>query len=168
MIAIIAAVSEDMGIGKDNSLLWNIPEDLRRFRKLTLGNNVIMGRKTWESLPRKPLPGRRNIVITDVQDESFDPAVTAYSIEDSLGKCENDKDIFIIGGASIYRQFMPLADRLYITHVHRKIQADVYFPEINMKTWKILEKDDSTVNKKDIIPYTYIIYERKKGMIKPF
>ena len=86
MISIIAAVSEDFGIGKNNDLLWNIPEDLRRFKKLTWGKTVIMGRKTWESLPGKPLPGRKNIVITDVQGETIPDAVTAYTIGDALGK----------------------------------------------------------------------------------
>ncbi len=162
MISIIAAISEDCGIGKNNDLLWNIPEDLKRFKKLTLGKTVIMGRKTWESLPRRPLPGRKNVVITDVPDENIGNAVTAYSIGDALSKCSDDEDIFIIGGGSIYRQFMPLAGRLYITLVHRSVPADIYFPEIDMNTWKIVEKDDSGSNKIDSVPYTYIIYDRKK------
>lgn len=162
MISIIAAISEDCGIGKNNDLLWKIPEDLKRFKRLTWGKTVIMGRKTWESLPGRPLPGRKNVVITDVPDENIGNAVTAYSIEDALSKCADDEDIFIIGGGSIYRQFMPLAGRLYITHVHRSVPADIYFPEIDMNTWKIIEKDDSGSNKNDPIPYTYIIYERKK------
>jgi len=163
MISIIAAVSEDNGIGKNNDLLWNIPEDLKRFKRLTYGKTVIMGRKTWESLPKKPLPGRKNIVITDIPYENIDNAVTAYSIEDALSKCGDNEEVFIIGGGSIYKQFMPLAGRLYITHIRRKIPADVYFPEIDMNTWNIVEKDDSGSNKKDSVPYTYIIYERKKG-----
>jgi len=163
MISIIAAVSEDFGIGKNNDLLWNIPEDLRRFKKLTWGKTVIMGRITWESLPGKPLPGRKNIVITDVQGETIPDAVTAYSIGDALGKCKEEEDIFIIGGGSIYRQFMPLADRLYITHVHKSVPADIYFPEIDPDKWEIIEKDDSGANKIDSVPYTYIIYEREKG-----
>ncbi len=88
MISIIVAVSEDWGIGKDNELLWHIPEDLKRFKSLTLGKTVIMGKKTWESLPRKPLPGRKNIVLTDIPGERIDFAITAYSIEDALGKCD--------------------------------------------------------------------------------
>lgn len=162
MISIIAAISEDCGIGKNNDLLWNIPEDLKRFKRLTWGKTVIMGRKTWESLPRKPLPGRKNIVITDVPWDTILNAITAYSIEDALYKCADDEEIFIIGGGSIYRQFMPLAARLYITHVHRSVPADIYFPEIDMNIWKIVEKVDSGANKNDAIPYTYIIYERKK------
>lgn len=160
MISIIVAVSENWGIGKDNELLWHLPEDLKRFKKLTLGNAIIMGKKTWESLPRKPLPGRQNIVLTDNPDENIQDAVTAYSIEDALGKCEAGNEIFIIGGGSIYRQFMPLADRLYITHVHRKAQADIFFPEIDINMWKVVSKEKFTDNESNEIPYTYVTYER--------
>jgi len=161
MISIIVAVSEDWGIGKDNELLWHISEDLKRFKRLTLGNTVIMGKKTWESLPNKPLPGRKNIVLTDIPGEYIDFAVTAYSIEDSLSKCNAEDNIFVIGGGSIYRQFMPLADRLYITHVHKKSPADVYFPVVDMQIWKVLEKEDFINNDNSGISYTYVIYGRK-------
>jgi dihydrofolate reductase len=162
MISIIVAVSEDWGIGKDNELLWNISEDLKRFKRLTTGNVVIMGKKTWESLPIRPLPGRKNIVLTDDPTECIDCSVTAYSIEDALSKCKKGDEIFVIGGGSVYRQFMPMADRLYITHVHRIAPADVYFPEIDLKTWQILEREEHAANETSNIPYTYIIYERRK------
>ena len=162
MISIIVAVSEDWGIGKDNELLWHISEDLKRFKRLTMGNTVIMGKRTWESLPRKPLPGRKNIVLTDNPKESIADAVTAYSLEDALAKCEKNEEIFIIGGGSIYRQFMLTADRLYITHVHKKAPADIYFPEIDLKIWKAAEKEEFAASETNVIPYTYTIYERKK------
>lgn len=162
MISIIAAVSEDLGIGKDNELLWNIPEDLKRFKKLTSGNTVIMGKRTWMSLPVKPLPGRRNIVLTDIPGECFECSETATSVEDALGKCGKDENIFVIGGGSVYHQFMPLADRLYITHIHKKAPADVYFPKIDLRKWKILEKSEEKVTGDSQIQYTYVIYERKK------
>lgn len=162
MISIIAAVSEDFGIGKNNDLLWHIPEDLKRFKKLTIGKTVIMGRRTWDSLPRRPLPGRNNVVLTDIQDEVIDNAVTAYSIEDALNKCGGSEEVFIIGGGSIYHQFMPLADRLYITHVHCKLPADVFFPEIDLKKWKIVRKEKSVSHSDDVIPYTYVVYKRKR------
>ena len=162
MISIIVAVSEDWGIGKDNKLLWHISEDLKRFKRLTFGNTVIMGKRTWESLPRRPLPGRRNIVLTDDKTENIENAVTAYSIEDSLSKCEKNEEIFIMGGGSIYRQFMPFADRLYITHVHKKAPADIYFPEIDLKIWKITEKEVFKTDDEESIPYTYTIYEKKE------
>ncbi len=160
MIAIIVAVSEDLGIGKDNDLLWNISEDLKRFKRLTMGNTVIMGKKTWESLPRKPLPGRKNIVLTDTPGEDINLATTAFSIEDALGKCDMGKEVFIIGGGTVYRQFMPLADRLYITHVHMKAPADVFFPAIDPGVWKVISKEDFGIDKTNSIPYSYVIYER--------
>jgi dihydrofolate reductase len=161
MISIIVAISEDYGIGKDNRLLWKIPADLKRFRKLTMGNSVIMGKNTWESLPLKPLPGRVNIVLTDIQGEMIESAIAAYSIEDALRKCEGDRDIFIIGGASIYRQFMPLADRLYITHVYGNTAADTWFPEIKSTEWEILEKEEFPSTGDGTPAYSYVVYKRK-------
>lgn len=161
MISIIVAVSEDLGIGKDNELLWHISEDLKRFKKLTTGNTVIMGKKTWESLPKRPLPGRKNIVLTDNPDESIENAVTAYSIKDALNKCGPSEEIFIMGGGSVYRQFMPIADRLYISHIHKKAPADIYFPEIDPGIWEITEKEFFDAGESNSIPYTYTIYKRK-------
>ena len=162
MISIIVAVSEDWGIGKDNELLWHISEDLKRFKRLTSGNAVIMGKKTWESLPKKPLPNRKNIVLTDNPHETIENAITAYSLEDSLAKCTPEEEIFIIGGGSIYRQFMPLADRLFITHVHRKALADIYFPEIDKKIWEVSEEEEFVTGENESIPYTYTVYQRRK------
>ena len=161
MISIIVAVSDDWGIGKDNLLLWNISEDLKRFKRLTTGNTVIMGKKTWESLPRRPLPGRTNIVLTDDPEEIIDGSITAYSIEDALSKCKKGEEIFVIGGGSVYRQFMPVADRLYITHIHKKAPADIYFPEIDLKIWEVAEKEDFPASETILIPYTYIIYMKR-------
>lgn len=158
MISIIVAVSDDWGIGKDNELLWKISEDLKRFKRLTTGKTVVMGKKTWESLPKKPLPGRNNIVITDVPGEKIDQAEMAYSINEALSKCDKGEESFIIGGGSIYRQFLPLADRLYITHVHLKAPADIYFPSIDMSLWEVIEKEEFNDGP---VPYTYTIYERK-------
>lgn len=162
MISIIAAVSDDLGIGKDNDLLWHIPEDLKRFKSLTLGKAVIMGKKTWESLPKRPLPGRKNIVLTDVPDECIDCSVTAYSVEDAMSKCTGDEEVFVIGGGSVYRQFMNIATRLYITHVHKKRPADVYFPDIDKRKWKVIMKEEYISGDENRIPYTYIVYERKR------
>lgn len=160
MISIIVAVSEEWGIGKDNDLLWHIPEDLKRFRKLTTGNAVIMGKRTWESLPRKPLPGRKNIVLTDLPGECIDCSLTAYSVEDALARCDSGEEAFVIGGGSVYRQFLPLADRLYITHVHLKAPADVFFPRIDMRKWRVVEREEFRDG--NDIPYTWVVYERKK------
>jgi len=161
MISIIVAVSDDWGIGLNNDLLWNLPEDLKRFRSLTIGNTIVMGKRTWESLPKRPLPGRINLVITDNPGETFEGAVTAYSIEDAIQKCSSEAEVFIIGGGSIYRQFMPIADRLYITHVHKKTQADVYFPVIDPVLWKAVSTEEFISDSPDAIPYSYVIYERR-------
>ena len=163
MISIIVAVSEDLGIGKDNDLLWRIPDDLRRFKQLTTGNTVIMGKRTWESLPRRPLPGRVNIVITDIPGERIEGSVTAYSIVDALEKCAGSKEVFIIGGGSIYRQFMPLADRLYITHVHNKAPADIYFPAIDPGIWEVVHREEFPADNEGEVPYDYVIYERRSN-----
>ena len=161
MVSLIVAVSEDWGIGKNNELLWHISEDLKRFKRLTFGKTVLMGKKTWESLPRKPLPGRKNIVLTDIPGEVIEGSVTAYSIDDALGKCRKDEEIFVIGGGSIYKQFMPVADRLYITHVHLKAPADIYFPPVNLVEWEVESEEKITEGEKGI-PYTYTIYNRRK------
>ena len=166
MISIIVAVSEDWGIGKGNNLLWHISEDLKRFKRLTYGNTVIMGKKTWESLPKRPLPGRKNIVLTDNLHESVENSVTAYSINDALDKCEPDEQIFIIGGGSIYRQFLPLADRLYITHIHKNAPADTWFPQVDPGIWEIVEKEEFQPDTADGIPYTYTVYLRKNRVSK--
>lgn len=165
MISIIAAISDDYGIGYRNNLLWHIPEDMKRFRKLTLGRTVIMGKKTWESLPRKPLPGRKNIVVTDDPNEIIEFGITAYSIEDALSKCGRNEEVFIIGGSSIYRQFMPMADMLYITHVHKTTLADVYFPEIDPDVWEVVEREEFNNDGTNGIPYTYIVYKRKLDLL---
>jgi len=162
MISIIVAISEDYGIGRNNELLWHIPEDLKRFKKLTYGQSVIMGKKTWESLPKKPLPGRKNIVLTDDPRECIDCCITAYSVEDAIDKSAGDEEIFIIGGGSVYRQFMPLADRLYITHIHKKAPADTYFPEIDPALWEPVEKEEHNEDGNGNPSYTYTIYRRKK------
>jgi len=161
MISIIVAVSDDWGIGKDNKLLWYIPEDMRRFRQLTMGKCVIMGKRTWESLPKKPLPGRRNIVLTDVPNECIDCSITAYSIEDALSKCGGNEEVFIIGGGSVYRQFMPIADRLFITHVHKTKEADTWFPSIDPLAWEAVEKEEHDGDG-EIPPYSYVVYRRRK------
>jgi dihydrofolate reductase len=162
MISIIVAIAEDYGIGNRNGLLWHLPEDLKRFKALTLGNTIIMGKKTWESLPKRPLPGRKNIIITDNHNDSFEGGITTYSIEDAMSRCGKDDEVFIIGGGSVYRQFMPFADRLYITHIHKKADADTWFPVIDPEIWKPVEREEHNETDNNSIPYTYIIYQRVK------
>ena len=161
-ISIIVAIAENQAIGKDNQLLWHISEDLKRFKKLTSGHPVIMGRNTWLSLPVKPLPDRKNIVITDNPEEYFEGADMAFSIEDAIAKCPEGEECFVMGGGMIYRQFMPLADRLYVTKVFQSFEADTFFPEIDKDQWDVISREE--VKDDDSVPfrYEYLVYERKE------
>jgi len=161
-ISIIVAVAKNNAIGKDNKLLCHISEDLKRFKKLTSGFTVIMGKNTYFSLPNRPLPNRRNMVITDIAGEQIDNCVMAYSIEDAISKMDSDKENFIIGGASIYRQFLPHADKLYITWIHQEFEADTFFPEVKETEWEIISKEDfNNTDEKNPYPYSFTIYKRK-------
>ncbi|HCC71298.1 MAG TPA: hypothetical protein DEQ09_09135 [Bacteroidales bacterium] len=161
MISIIVAVASNNAIGKNNELLWHIPDDLKRFKKLTLGHCLIMGKSTWYSLPLKPLPGRTNIVLTDDPCECIDECITAYSVQDALDKCEKTKEIFIIGGGSVYRQFLDIADRLFITHVHKDFDADTFFPEIDPEKWQVMEREDDMRSDDLDFLWSYITYRKK-------
>ena len=160
-ISIIVAIAENYAIGKDNDLLWHISEDLKRFKQLTKNHYVVMGKRTYFSLPIRPLPHRTNMVITDVPGEQIDSCLMAYSIEDAIGKMDVEKENFVIGGGSIYRQFMPLAQKLYITRVHRNFEADTFFPEISPDEWLLSESrlvNDDTQND---FSYSFEIYLKK-------
>ena len=137
-IIMIAAVAKNRVIGKDNTLIWNIPEDMAHFKALTAGQTVVMGRKTWESLPPRfrPLPGRRNIVISRQADYAAPGAEVADSLENALKLASTAASVFIIGGEQIYAQAMALADRLEITEVDLEPEGDAWFPEIPTVNWK--------------------------------
>jgi dihydrofolate reductase len=160
MISIIVAIAENYAIGKNNDLLWHIPEDLKRFKRLTTGHSVIMGKKTYESLPRKPLPNRRNVIITDDPGDHFEQCVTVFSVEDVLKNIDHDEENFVIGGASVYRQFLPLSDRMYITWVHKPFDADVFFPEIDFSEWSLVSSEDVIPDGNNDFAYSNHIYER--------
>lgn len=161
-ISIIVAVAKNNAIGKDNKLLWHLSEDLKRFKTLTSGHYIIMGKNTYFSLPRRPLPNRTHIILTDVPGEKIDDCIMAYSIEDAISKMNPDQENFIIGGASIYRQFLPLAHKLYITWVHESFEADTFFPEVDENVWKLVtEEKHPDPDEKNPYPYTFAIYERK-------
>lgn len=161
-ISIIVAVASNNAIGKDNDLLWHISADLKRFKRLTEGHYIIMGKRTYFSLPKRPLPNRTNVIITDVAGEEIDDCIMAYSIEDAISKMDKEKENFIIGGGSIYKQFMPFANKLYITRVHKDFEADTFFPEISSYDWKIVEKEDVTDDVQNDFTYTFEIYERNE------
>jgi dihydrofolate reductase len=159
-ISIIVAVAENNAIGKDNKLLWHISDDLKRFKKLTSENTVVMGKNTYFSLPVRPLPGRKNIVITDIPDESFDGCLSAHSFEEAICLMDNDKENFIMGGASIYRQFFNIAQKLYLTRVYKSFEGDTFFPEIADSQWQLLEKSEVFTDEKSGLRFSYIIYQK--------
>lgn len=159
MLSIIVAISENNGIGLNNNLLWHIPADLKHFKQITMGKTVVMGRRTWLSLPKRPLQGRRNIVISDIQGEQFEGAEVVFSIEEVINTClkANDETV-IIGGGSIYRQFFPFANKLYITQIYKSAEADTFFPEISDTEWEKLSEEPHL---EEDIPFSYIEYLRK-------
>jgi dihydrofolate reductase len=160
MISIIVAVANNQAIGKNNDLLWHLPGDLIRFKKITSGHAVIMGKNTWESLPRKPLVNRINIVITDNIGDKFQGALRAGSIEEALTLVNNEDENFVIGGASIYRQFLPMCDRLYLTRVFKDFDADVFFPEIDPGQWNLISREDFPPEGENDFSFSYLIYDR--------
>jgi dihydrofolate reductase len=161
-ISIIVAVAKNNAIGKDNKLLCYLSEDLKRFKKLTTGHTIVMGKTTYFSLPNRPLPNRRSIVLTDKSGEQIDSCIMAYSIEDAISKMDPETENFVIGGASVYRQFIPYADKLYITWIHHEFEADTFFPEIEQGNWKIISHEDfNQTDDKNPYPFTYIVYRRK-------
>jgi dihydrofolate reductase len=160
-ISIVVAVAEKMAIGNNNQLLCHLPDDLKMFKNLTAGHTVVMGKNTWHSLPFKPLPNRQNIVITDIKDEIFEGAISAFSIEDAISKMPDNEESFVMGGAMVYRQFMPLAGRLYITRVHHDFEADTYFPDIEEEVWSLVSAKDHASDEKHLYPFTYEVYERR-------
>lgn len=162
MINIIAAVDRHMGIGYENKLLFWLPNDLKRFKALTTGNTIIMGRKTFESLPKGALPNRRNIVLSSHTDVIFPGAEAFSSLEEALKNCGTDEQVYIIGGASVYRQALPLADVLCLTEIDAEApQADVYFPDVDMNIWQEKSRESHPVDEKHPCPYAFVDYIRR-------
>ncbi|BAU55270.1 dihydrofolate reductase [Mucilaginibacter gotjawali] len=158
IVSIVVAISENHVIGKDNKLLWYLPNDLKHFKEITSGHTVIMGRKTYESVG-KPLPRRRNIIITR-QAISIDGCEVVNSIEAALALCADEEEVFIVGGAEIYKQSMHLTDRIYLTIVHKDFEGDSFFPEINKSEWKEVSSEDHQPDEKNHLPYSFITLER--------
>ena len=137
MLSLIAAVARNRVIGKNNQLLWHLPEDMKHFREVTRGKPVIMGRKTWESLPEKfrPLPGRHNIVVSRNLDYKAPGATLVSSLEDAIHLTRSDDETFVIGGETLYRQALAQAHRLYLTEIDQNYEGDAFFPEVSPKNW---------------------------------
>ena len=160
-LSIIVALGKGNEIGRRNELLVHLPNDMKRFKELTLDTTVVMGENTYYSLQVKPLPKRRNIVLTFDKTQEFPNCEVAYSIENVLEMVKNDETVFIIGGASVYRQFLPLVSKLYLTNIDANFtDADAFFPEIDFSQWKLIEKIDCNIDEKHIYNYSYCIYNK--------
>jgi dihydrofolate reductase len=159
-ISIIVAIAQNHAIGKDNDLLWHISNDFKWFKEKTRGHQVIMGKRTLESLPNGPLPKRSNIVITDKKGEIFDGCTTVYSIDEAIEQCSDTEESFIIGGGSIYKQFLEYANKFYLTRIHKDFDADTFF-EVDFSDWNITYQEDVNDDSQNDFDYSFIIYERK-------
>ena len=161
MLSIIVAVAENNVIGKDNQLIWHLPEDLKRFKQLTTGHTIIMGRKTFESIGRV-LPNRKHIVLCksnrlEIQDENVQ-VISDIKLLDKY--IQSEEENFVIGGASIYELLMPYVNKMYITKIHQNFEGDVYFPKVNEEEWRITLKENGLKDEKNPYDYEYINYER--------
>ena len=162
MISIIVAVAENYAIGKKGDLLCHMPADLKHFKTITSGHTVMMGERTFLSLPKHPLPNRRNIVLTDVKGKTFDGAETVYSLDEMVAQVNPDEEAFVIGGGMVYRQMMERADKLYITHIHHSWpDADTFFPEIDPAIWKQISSERHSADENNPYDYTFAEYGRR-------
>ncbi len=163
ILSIIAAMGKNREIGFNNSLPWHLPADLKYFKKNTFGKTIVMGQRTFESVGGKPLPGRKTIILSDdYQYKTPQNCLVAHSLNEVLNISQKEKEVMICGGASIYKQFLPLADRLYITFIHHNFKADTYFPEINWEDWQEIKRIDNLPDNENPYSYSFLIFERKK------
>ncbi len=156
----IAAVAENNALGKNNELVWHLPNDFKRFKSLTSNHHIIMGRKTFESFP-KPLPNRIHVVITRQSDYNPEGCIVVDSIEKAIAICPENEDSYIIGGGEIYNLGMSHADILEITKVHHSFEADTYFPEIDKTDWLLVESEENFKDEKHLYDYTYETFIRR-------
>lgn len=164
-IALIAAYAQNLVVGIDNKLPWHLPEDLKYFKRITTGKAIVMGRKTYESIGR-PLPNRTNIVISRNPDFKADGVVVVPSIEAAIEHAENvnlingEDEVMIIGGATIYEAALPQADRLYLTHVHAKVEGDAYFPKVDFTQFEEKGREDYQASETNPYDYSFVVYDR--------
>ncbi len=160
VVSIIAAVSENGVIGRDQDLPWHLPADLKRFKSLTSGHHMIMGRRTWESIGCRPLPGRPTIVVTRSRRYQAQMARVAHSLGEAIEMVEDDDEIFIAGGEGIYRAAMSIADRIYLTRIHAHFEGDTNFPEFDVSDWHVVSEERFEPDGKNLYPHTFLVYER--------
>lgn len=161
MISLIVAMDKKRTIGRGKNLPWRLPADLAYFKKITMGHTVIMGRKTFESIG-KPLPGRDNVVITQRADYHPEGCRVLHSVDEALTLNGKEKEIFVIGGAEVYRQFFPYAGRLYVTRIEEAFEGDVFFPEIDPEEWRLVSERRGRTDEKNPYRYYFCLYERRK------
>lgn len=162
VLSVIVAAAENDVIGKDNSLIWHLPADLKRFKALTTGHTVIMGRRTFESIG-KALPNRRNIVVSRRAGYSVSGAEVAGSVEEALEKARTEEEIFLIGGAMLYRTLWEKAGRLYLTRVHTTVAGDATIPAVDPADWREVRRENFPADEKNEYAYSFIDYERRRG-----
>ena len=163
MLSIIVAKAKNNIIGKDNKLLWNIPEDLKRFKKLTTGHVIIMGRKTFESIGRV-LPNRKHIIFSQNRGLKYDDenVEVVHSMLEIKEYIDNDEENFVIGGAMIYNLLMPHVSKMYVTEIDKDFEGDAFFPKINEDIWEVIEEERGLVDEESNLNFSYVTYERKK------
>ena len=157
----IVAIDENGAIGRQGDLLCHLPADMKHFKDVTMGHSIVMGRKTFESFPRRPLPGRQNIVITRNEDWQYLGVTVTHTLEEALAAAETDT-VFIIGGAQVYEQALPLVDVLHLTHIHaRWASADVFFPTIDMDQWQEVSREHHESDHKNAYEFDFITLKRR-------
>ena len=159
MVTIIAAIANNNALGMDNKLIWHLPEDLKRFKRVTNGHHVIMGRKTFESLG-KPLPNRTTIIITRNKNYKAENCLVVNSLKEALENAKSDTNPYILGGAEIYNLAMPIVDKLDLTIIHHEFVADTFFPEIDPSVWKETSREDFKADDINKYNYSFVTYER--------
>ena len=160
IVSLIAALSSNRVIGIKNRLPWRLPADLKRFKKLTWGHHLVIGRKTFESIGRS-LPGRRMVVLTRQRDYSRPGILTASSIEEALALAAGDEEVFVGGGEEVYQASLPLAQRLYLTQIHGRFTGDAHFPTFRLEDWRVVEEHQHEPTARNPLPYTFQMLERR-------
>ncbi len=160
MISIIVAASQNNAIGKNNQLLWHISQDLKRFKQLTTGKTIIMGRKTFESLPNGALPNRKNIVVTRNPQFNAPNTLSVNSLEQAFQVCNAQEECFVIGGGDIYQQAMLYANKIYLTRIYAHFEADTFFPQIDPLQWQITKQENFEILNTNFLKYSFFLYEK--------
>ena len=160
MITLVAAAAENNALGKDNDLIWRLPDDFKRFKALTSYHYIIMGRKTFESFP-KPLPNRKHVVITRQENYKNENIEVVHSLEEAIQFSSTEDEIFIIGGGEIYKQALPFADKIELTRVHGEFEADAFFPEIDEKKWDLVNSEFHDKDEKHKYSFSYLTFLKK-------